>query len=79
MTNKFSASESPMTMPRPITQFENLRAMSRRQPIGYFMHPSYDAPVECLPTCLQPGEKPRYPTVAASEHISMKTEKSHHA
>ena len=54
-------------------------ATSRRQSIGYFMHPDYDARIECLPTCLSPGETPRYPTITAGEHIRMKIEKSHQA
>lgn len=54
-------------------------AMSRRQSIGYFMHPNYDAPIECFPTCLEDGETPLYPTISAGEHIAMKIEKSHNA
>lgn len=52
-------------------------AMSRRQSIGYFMHPNYDARIECFPTCLQDGEAPRYPAISAGEHIAMKINKSH--
>lgn len=54
-------------------------AMSRRQSIGYFMHPNFDAPIECFPTCLEAGEAPRYPGITAGEHIAMKIEKSHNA
>ena len=54
-------------------------AASRRQSIGYFMHPDYEARIECLPTCLAPGEKPRHPTITAGEHIRLKIEKSHQA
>ena len=54
-------------------------AMSRRQSIGYFMHPNYDAKIECFPTCLDAGEAPLYPTITAGEHIAMKIEKSHNA
>jgi hypothetical protein len=52
-------------------------ATSRRQSIGYFMHPDYDALIECPPTCLRPGEAPRYPVITAGEHIRLKIEKSH--
>ncbi|MDP6705948.1 MAG: 2-oxoglutarate and iron-dependent oxygenase domain-containing protein [Alphaproteobacteria bacterium] len=52
-------------------------AMSRRQSIGYFMHPNYDTLIECIPTCLDAGEAPIYPTITAGEHIAMKIEKSH--
>ena len=52
-------------------------AGSRRQSIGYFMHPNFDARIECLPTCLDPGEQPRYAPITAGEHIAMKIAKSH--
>ena len=54
-------------------------AMSRRQSIGYFMHPNYDAKIECFPTCLGENETPLYPVITAGEHIAMKIEKSHDA
>ena len=52
---------------------------SRRQSIGYFMHPNFEAKIECLPSCLGPGEAPRYPPITAGEHIAMKINKSHAA
>jgi len=52
-------------------------AGSRRQSIGYFMHPNFDTPIECLPTCLDPGEQPRYAPITAGEHIAMKIARSH--
>ena len=54
-------------------------AMSRRQSIGYFMHPNYDAKIECFPTCPGENETPLYPVITAGEHIAMKIEKSHDA
>jgi len=45
---------------------------ARRQSIGYFMHPDFDAEISCIPTCLPPGEAPRYPTITAGEHIREK-------
>ncbi len=54
-------------------------AMSRRQSIGYFMHPNFDTSIECFPTCLNSGDEPRYPTITAGAHIAMKIEKSHNA
>ena len=50
---------------------------SRRQSIGYFMHPNFDARIDCIPTCLAAGETPRYPAITAGEHITMKILKSH--
>jgi len=40
---------------------------TRRFSIAFFCHPNYDAVVECLPTCLAPGESPRHPPIGAGE------------
>jgi isopenicillin N synthase-like dioxygenase len=50
---------------------------SRRQSIGYFMHPDYDAPVACIPSVLRPGARPTYPPITAGEHIQGKIARSH--
>jgi len=42
-----------------------------------FVHPNYDQRIECVPTCLAPGEQPRYPAITAGEHIKRKIERSH--
>ena len=52
-------------------------AQSRRLSIGMFVHPNYDQRIECVPTCLAAGEKPRYPAITAGEHIKRKIERSH--
>ena len=52
-------------------------AQSRRLSIGMFVHPNYDQRIECVPTCLKPGETPRYPVITAGEHIKRKIERSH--
>jgi isopenicillin N synthase-like dioxygenase len=52
-------------------------ARSRRLSIGMFVHPNYDQRIECVPTCLAPGEEPRYPVITAGEHIKRKIERSH--
>jgi isopenicillin N synthase-like dioxygenase len=52
-------------------------ARSRRLSIGMFVHPNYDQKIECVPTCLAEGEKPRYPVISAGEHIKRKIERSH--
>lgn len=54
-------------------------AESRRQSIGYFMHPDYDAPIRCIPTCLADGAAPRFPEITAGMHIRNKIEQSHKA
>ena len=50
---------------------------SRRLSIGMFVHPNYDQRIECVPTCLAAGEKPRYPVITAGEHIKRKIDRSH--
>ena len=44
----------------------------RRQSIGYFLHPNYDASVECLPSCRDPDNPPKYPPIMAGEHMREK-------
>ncbi|MGE0386838.1 MAG: isopenicillin N synthase family dioxygenase [Gammaproteobacteria bacterium] len=41
---------------------------TRRQSIAYFANPREDVRVECLPTCIAPGQAPRNPPVGAGEH-----------
>ncbi len=52
-------------------------ARSRRQTIGYFMHPDYDAPIRAIPSCVPPGEEPRFPEISAGGHIAAKIAASH--
>jgi isopenicillin N synthase-like dioxygenase len=40
--------------------------------IIYFHQPNYDALVECLPTCLDSGEKPKYAPVSSGDHLLSK-------
>jgi isopenicillin N synthase-like dioxygenase len=52
-------------------------AMSERQSIGFFVHPNEDAAIACIPTCLAPGESPKFPPITAGEHIRAKIAASH--
>jgi len=45
---------------------------NRRQSLVFFHQPNYDALVECLPSCLAPGEKPRYAPVTSGDHLTSK-------
>ena len=47
-------------------------AGTRRQSIGYFLHPNYDAEVRCLETCTSPDNPPRYPTATAGAEMYKK-------
>ena len=45
---------------------------TRRQSIVFFHNVAWDAEVRCLPTCLGPGESPRYEPVLAGPHLLSK-------
>ncbi len=40
-----------------------------RYSIPFFFDPNHDAPVACLPTCLAPGEQPKYRPTTALAHL----------
>ena len=41
----------------------------RRQSMAFFHNTSFDARIECIPTCLAPGEAPKYPPVLAGRYL----------
>ena len=45
---------------------------SRRLSLVLFHQPNYDAVIECLPTCLEPGDEPRYAPITSGEHLRSK-------
>jgi isopenicillin N synthase-like dioxygenase len=45
---------------------------ARRRSAAFFHDGNYDAVVACLPTCIEPGEAPKYPPVVAGEHLLAK-------
>ncbi|WPB57431.1 isopenicillin N synthase family dioxygenase [Xylophilus sp. GOD-11R] len=45
---------------------------NRRQSLVFFHQPNYDAVVECLPSCLAPGESPKYAPVTSGDHLTSK-------
>ena len=40
-----------------------------RYSLPFFFDPDFYAPVECLPTCLRPGETPKYKPTTAGQHL----------
>lgn len=40
-----------------------------RQSIAFFHNANWDALIECLPGCADAGEQPKYPPVAAGQHL----------
>jgi len=41
----------------------------QRQSIAFFHNANWDAVIECLPSCLGPGETPRHEPIAAGPHL----------
>ncbi len=48
----------------PVDAGEN----SRRLSIGFFVGPRYNAMVECLPTCCNPGDRPKYAPISVHDY-----------
>ena len=63
------------TLHRVVNPPADRRAGSRRASIAFFHQPNHDALIECLPTCLQPGEPPRYAPTTSGAHLLAKTAK----
>ena len=52
------------------------RTGTRRQSIAYFVHPNYDALIECLASCQRPSEPARHPAIRAGDHRRLQLEKT---
>jgi isopenicillin N synthase-like dioxygenase len=50
--------------------------IGRRQSMPFFHNANWDAEVVCLPTCVAPGERPRYGPVLAGPHLMSKFRKT---
>ncbi|MEN9645811.1 MAG: hypothetical protein RL238_2480 [Actinomycetota bacterium] len=44
----------------------------RRQSIAFFHNANWDALIDCIPSCLEPGEVPRHPPIEAGPHLMQK-------
>jgi isopenicillin N synthase-like dioxygenase len=60
------------TLHRVVTPPARVAASARRQSIAFFHNANWDAMIDCIPTCLGPGESPRYAPVTAGEHLMSK-------
>lgn len=45
-----------------------------RLSVGYFFQPNYDAVIECIPTCTDPNDPPKYEPVIAGKYRDLKYE-----
>jgi isopenicillin N synthase-like dioxygenase len=62
------------TMHRVVNPPRDQAIGSRRQSLIFFHQPNYDAPVECLPSCLDGGAA-KYAPTTSGEHLLMKLKK----
>lgn len=65
------------TMHRVINPPQSIAATTDRQSTVFFHEPNFDAPVVCLPTCLKPGEQPKYAPTTAGEHLMAEIAKTY--
>ncbi len=54
------------------TMHRVLAPTSRRQSIAFFHNANWDAVIECIPSCLEPGEQPKYSPISAGPHLMQK-------
>lgn len=64
------------TLHRVVDPPDAEQARARRQSMPYFQNANYTAEIACLPTCLEPGESPKYAPVQAGPHLMGKFRKS---
>jgi len=64
------------TLHRVVDPPDPAAAAARRQSMPYFQNANWSAEVSCLPTCLEPGDKPRYEPVLAGPHLMAKFRRS---
>ena len=60
------------TLHRVVNPPRAVAANTDRLSLVFFHQPNFDARVECLPTCLAPGEEPKYPPTSSGEHLRAK-------
>lgn len=56
----------------------NNRSGQNRHSIVLFFNQAHETHVECLPTCLEPGEQPNFPPCTAGEHTLERYNESRH-
>ena len=64
------------TVHRVVDPPDPAAAAARRQSMPFFQNANWSAEISCLPTCREPGEKPRYEPVLAGPHLAGKFRKS---
>lgn len=59
---------------RVVNPPKSQRTADRRMSMGYFLHPNYDAVIECMPSCQGPGHPAKYAPVRAGDMMRTKLE-----
>jgi isopenicillin N synthase-like dioxygenase len=57
------------TLHRVVNPPPDAHGSTRRQSIAFFHQPNWDAEISCIPTCLAPGERAKYPPVGSGSHL----------
>lgn len=52
--------------------FDDAMRNTRRQSLVFFHQPNYDAMISCLPSCLAPGQAPKYAPISSGDHLTSK-------
>ena len=60
------------TLHRVVVPPRTADGSTRRQSIAFFHNANYHAVIDCLPSCIDPGERPRYPSITAGPHLMTK-------
>ncbi|HEY1721150.1 MAG TPA: 2-oxoglutarate and iron-dependent oxygenase domain-containing protein [Magnetospirillaceae bacterium] len=60
------------TLHRVVNPPRYAQGSTRRQSIAFFHQPNWDADIVCIPTCLKPGEKPKYAPVRSGPYLASK-------
>ncbi|HTV60636.1 MAG TPA: 2-oxoglutarate and iron-dependent oxygenase domain-containing protein [Verrucomicrobiae bacterium] len=60
------------TLHRVVNPPPDQHGSTRRQSIAFFHQPNWEAEISCIPTCLPPGERPKYPPVQSGVHLMEK-------
>ena len=63
------------TLHRVVNPSRSAGDAARRLSMAFFHQPNYDAVIQCLPTCAEPGRPPRYMKTTSGEHVWMKINK----
>lgn len=74
LTSNGQTSEAGTADQRPAKTSDQrpAKTSNRRQSLVFFHNVAWDAEVKCIPTCLKPGEQPKYEPVLAGPHLLSK-------